>query len=255
MRTSLDRRVRQLHLDIGEDEPYRGRMGRNERQIHMGMGEEDQTLNLQTEPAVVTASKQLTEISNRPNPNFVSRARRPYPTGDTDAPPRGQPGSTEPKCFTCGEPGHFQRECPERETTRPHNLRCYFCDEPGHIQRECRARAQYLEQQRKKNLWTKERASRETSPPPVQPGMPNLRRKSPAQDQDHPEERTQWPTTGRHRTINNSSGFRNRQRQGAFQAQTSGPKNWQTRGQRAPMTPTLPRQYSKQRKPLVSWQE
>ena len=41
------------------------------------------------------------------------------------------------RCFHCNEVGHFRRECPRLETTRPRDIRCFRCGEKGHMQREC----------------------------------------------------------------------------------------------------------------------
>jgi hypothetical protein len=35
-------------------------------------------------------------------------------------------------CFTCKQPGHFSRECPEKS-----GMKCFNCDQTGHMSREC----------------------------------------------------------------------------------------------------------------------
>ncbi len=42
-------------------------------------------------------------------------------------------GSDEMQCFSCGELGHFQRDCVQHEKI----IRCWTCNEPGHFAREC----------------------------------------------------------------------------------------------------------------------
>uniref|UniRef100_A0A8V0Y0E9 CCHC-type domain-containing protein n=1 Tax=Gallus gallus TaxID=9031 RepID=A0A8V0Y0E9_CHICK len=63
------------------------------------------------------------------------------------------------KCYSCGEPGHVQRDCKKPKQahknacaipTRPYMLaarldagtaqrmKCYSCGEPGHVQRDCK---------------------------------------------------------------------------------------------------------------------
>ena len=44
----------------------------------------------------------------------------------------GPPSSTE-RCYICGEPGHFARQCPNQEQ----GVKCYRCNGFGHLDRDC----------------------------------------------------------------------------------------------------------------------
>ena len=41
------------------------------------------------------------------------------------------------QCFFCNQPGHLQRECPQRRQANPNIRRCFICNKPGHIARNC----------------------------------------------------------------------------------------------------------------------
>ena len=47
-----------------------------------------------------------------------------------DCPNRGSGGA----CHTCGEEGHFSRECPSRSER---GTACHNCKEEGHFARDC----------------------------------------------------------------------------------------------------------------------
>jgi hypothetical protein len=239
------------------------------RQIHMTTTEPQQTLNLQVEPAVKRASQQLTEINNRPGLNS-SRRPRPFPDGreqgGSNRPPRRNAGTRESCCYACKQPGHFQRECPQRSEVPQATFRCHYCDKPGHFLKDCRAKAREVEQQRRKNIWEAEKATRTQRPPRtpqdslLQPRLPSMRRASPEPRAVYPEGRNPWNATGRRRpfeAIPLSPNPRYNRGMGQVRgpAPTSEPKNWQGRGPRAPMTQTLQPSYTKPRRPLVKWQE
>ena len=42
------------------------------------------------------------------------------------------------RCFYCNEPGHFQRNCPQRFQDKYEQRRCYLCGQWGHVQHSCR---------------------------------------------------------------------------------------------------------------------
>lgn len=44
-----------------------------------------------------------------------------------------------PRCFSCNQPGHMQRQCPtHRSQTRGQPRHCYNCGRVGHLERDCR---------------------------------------------------------------------------------------------------------------------
>ena len=244
------------------------------KHIHLNSAEPERALNLQVEPAVAAAAKQLTEMNNRPYPtahwaNTSGRGEKGRQNGEPS-------GTSNYRCYACNQPGHFQRECPERDTAEPANYRCHECDQPGHFRRECPFRMdtspaeiqcrfcgkkghmakecysklRQQEQQKRRNIWTADKKKLGSPPPPRR--MSILRRTDTGANPGNIEKRAQWTATGRHKNPNEHRPRREIGRGSMVQSNQS--KNGQRGGQRGPMNQTLPRPFARTRKPTVKWQ-
>ena len=242
------------------------------KHVHMTSAEPERTLNLQVEPAVTAAAKQLTEINNRPHPNFVSRANRGergYQNGgpprqaesrcyscnkpghfQRECPERDQDAKANYRCHSCDQPGHFQRDCPQREPPEPVNYRCHFCDKPGHFQRDCRAKARQQEQQGRKNYWGKEKTSGSPPPSPNRSRVPRVRPQVAEPHSGHTQKSNQWPATGKRLFRAPSSGSTDREpRKENKRVAFNVSKNGQRGGPRAPANQTIPQPFTRRRRP------
>ena len=146
-------------LRIAEEQERYNEMLGDFGQIHVNTASpEDTQINLPSQSAVETASRQLTEINNRPYPQNRSREIN-------------------------------DRDCPENRKT---NLRCHFCGRTGHFQRECRTRQRYLERQ------TQSTQNRPSHDPPVQRRMSRVQSSDAGPSRfNSPRDRAPGPSTGR----------------------------------------------------------
>ena len=153
-------------LDIAEThESYMESIG-GMGSINMSTESTGRTLNLQVEPAVTRASRQLTEINDRPHPSFRPRV----PVGQDSE----QAGQANFRCFACNQPGHFQRDCPERGTRETESFECHYCGRSGHYQKDCETKRRFLEQQKRRNVWKPEHSARSATAPPVHRRMSSV---------------------------------------------------------------------------------
>jgi Zinc knuckle len=77
---------------------------------------------------------------NQPN------SSRPAPRATTYR-GQGQPMVVDRKCYNCGKPGHFAKECRSRRQIREtikeeiqevrNTFKCFNCDKEGHMARNC----------------------------------------------------------------------------------------------------------------------
>jgi hypothetical protein len=155
--------------------------------INMSTEATGRMLNLEVEPAVARASQQLTEINDRPHPSF-----RPRDPGGQDS---EQTGQANFRCFACNQPGHFQRDCPERGTRETEGYGCHYCGRSGHYQKNCEAKERFVEQQRKRNVWKTGHSSQQAASPPVRRRMSSVHTQGHKSDTPPPRrERGRSPT-------------------------------------------------------------
>jgi hypothetical protein len=109
-------------------EQYMEMLGRDRRSVHMSVADVDQTLTLHVEPAIVAASKKLTEINNRPNYNSTVPCQSELDPQDWS--PKRQSETEDCKGYSCREFGHFQQECPYRDISQT-NYCCHYCGKAG----------------------------------------------------------------------------------------------------------------------------
>ena len=69
-----------------------------------------------------------------------SEGRSVRALGTTSPTPAPRPtGAAEQKCFNCGRPGHWQRECPQLQRSTPGRLsECLNCGQRGHVASDCK---------------------------------------------------------------------------------------------------------------------
>ena len=131
--------------------PIQGQsLDRLETQMASLMAETTALRNKMDQQSAVIAA----QTSHRPGPHSG-----PDPT----FPPRGNQGPLHPPgqleagerkglCWNCQRPGHFARECQEKQGPQHQNPRrdrrerCGWCQRPGHSQKDCRARDSFLRQ-------------------------------------------------------------------------------------------------------------
>jgi hypothetical protein len=212
--------------------------------IHMNTGGTERTLNLQVEPTVARASKQLMELNDRPHPSFRPR----HPEGQESE----QTGQANFRCFACNKPGHFQRECPERNSTEAQPFECHFCGRTGHYQKDCNTKRRFLEQQKRKGVWKSDRPDIPQAPPPVRRGMSAMRSSGHRPDTPPPRRGREWDPAGKGMNVRNNNQGTDRRYRTRDTSQFSDPKNGQSRGQRAPAHQNNPQQSFRPRK-QVNW--
>lgn len=91
-------------------------------------------------------------------------------------------------CYSCGEPGHFSPNCPNRENDpqkKNTTITCFNCGEPGHISPNCPHSTTQVETTKKNNNcftcgkpghWMNECPEKENVPPSKIKGKKNLKR-------------------------------------------------------------------------------
>ena len=266
-------------LDIAEAHEQYVEMLGGFKHVHLTTAGPGRALNLQVEPAVATASRQLTEMNNRPYHTTAAWKQRTSGRGGDDRQDGEPNGQANFRCFACNKPGHFQRECPEQDGTDIPNVRCYECEQPGHFRRECPFRtdsspeeypchfcgkkghfekecyskARQQEQQKRKNIWATERKTSRTSPSPRRP-MSGVRSSGPKAGPADPRGGASRPTAGRSRGSPN--GNRSKSTRNPHRDPDSAQSKNELRGGRRMVIPQkTPRPFSKLRRPAVRWQE